>query len=686
VLSLELGATVEGQPECAARADRTTVIAIEGIRRVGRLRPMRRRVLVVTALAVVLGACTGIEVDKAGSRQPEEPTVLTMVRTDPTLPPPIQEFVEAVERLSEDTIRFEYDDDIWREGDPAQEIRLIEDIQAGNIDIGWVGARAFDSLGVTSFQALLAPFLVDNYELQDRVFGAGIPDRMLDDVDQLGLVGIGVLPGPLRKVMGVTHPFTEPSDFAGVVMGTSGGELADDTFTALGATPTRVPNPATLVGLDGLDYPITAIYGNRYYDTARYVTANVNLWPRPLAIVMGAETSDALTAEQRQILRSAAADSIAPATAIAVAEDTEAKTGLCGTGMTVVEATGADQTALDRVVEPIYTQLEARDQTKAYLAQIRDLKNQVRGPADSFACPTAQPNAASAPTPIDGVYQVTTTFEELADAGDPQPERGNYGTLVLAFDRGRFAISQEDGEICATAHGSYVVDGDRVELSILGASASGQSANRPGEFFVFGWSRYRDTLTLTAVAGETSPIPLLVKPWRRIAETPSASVFAARCPPPPEAFQDAAPTPDTASIDGVYRVTTTAEEERATGDLQPDPGNYGDWVLVFDRGRFAFTQENELACTWAYGTYVVDGERVEWSFLAGGGPSTASVNDPGEFYVFGWSRYRDTLTLTAAPGELSPPPFMIKPWRRTGEAPSVSVFPARCPPPPEALG
>ena len=74
------------------------------------------------------------------------------------------------------------------------------------------------------------------------------------------------------------------------------------------------------------------------------------------------------------------------------------------------------------------------------------------------------------------------------------------------------------------------------------------------------------------------------------------------------------------------------------------------------------------------------------SFLGGGGiaPNNA-VNKPGEFFVFGWSLYRDVLTLTAVPGEISPGNFMLQPWRRTGDAPSATVFPTRCPPPADAL-
>ena len=47
--------------------------------------------------------------------------------------------------------------------------------------------------------------------------------------------------------------------------------------------------------------------------------------------------------------------------------------------------------------------------------------------------------------------------------------------------------------------------------------------------------------------------------------------------------------------------------------------NWGHWIYVFDRGRFANTQENETACTWGYGTYAVDGNRMSWTFKDGGG-------------------------------------------------------------------
>ena len=57
------------------------------------------------------------------------------------------------------------------------------------------------------------------------MFETGIPARMFEHVDEVGLTGIGVLPGPLRKVMVIVDPFVAPSDFEEQVVGTSGGVL-----------------------------------------------------------------------------------------------------------------------------------------------------------------------------------------------------------------------------------------------------------------------------------------------------------------------------------------------------------------------------------------------------------------------------------------------------------------------------
>jgi hypothetical protein len=141
-------------------------------------------------------------------------------------------------------------------------------------------------------------------------------------------------------------------------------------------------------------------------------------------------------------------------------------------------------------------------------------------------------------------------------------------------------------------------------------------------------------------------------------------------------------------IDGVWKVTTTADDLRAVHAPADEiiPENYGDFVYVFDRGRFAFTQESDQACTWQYGTFTVRGHKMAWTFILGGGISpNRAFNKPGEFFRFGWSFYRNTLTLTALKGAISPEEFWAKPWQLVTRKPATRYFSDRCPPPKKAL-
>ncbi len=237
----------------------------------------------------------------------------------------------------------------------------------------------------------------------------------------------------------------------------------------------------------------------------------------------------------------AAEAAIAPASEATLVEEAEGGVGLCSVGIDVVEATDADRAALLDAVVPVYEELEVDSVSGAFLDEIRLVKERTSAPPQSLVCPAGASELAAAPTPIDGVWRVTTTAEELVAAGDPEPIAENCGSWVYVFDRGRFAFAQEADEACTWGHGTYFVDGNRVEWSVLdgGGIAPNNAANKPGEFFVFGWSRYRDTLTLTAVPGEISPTNFMVKPWRLTDEQPSAGVFGARrCPPPAEAIEN----------------------------------------------------------------------------------------------------------------------------------------------------
>jgi TRAP-type C4-dicarboxylate transport system substrate-binding protein len=422
----------------------------------------------LAALATTVAACSGSSGDRAGGADAPEPRVLRLANPNDAFPPAqIDSWAEEVSRLSGGTLEIEFKNG-WRLGEPLFEAGTLEDVTAGKVEMAWVGSRVFDTVGVTSFQALVAPLLVDSYDLERAVFEDGIPEQMLEGVSELDLVGIGVLPGPLRKVLGMSKPFLRPGDFEGQVVGLQDSAVADASLSALGATPRAMPSGAELDGLDAYEQQLGAIWGNRYYKSADYVGANVNLWPRPLVIVMGEEAFESLTAEQQAVLREAATAAVPESLAAARAEDDEAALQLCRFGLTFEVASEGELAELRTALEPVYVELRADPETMSNIDAITNLKTEVAAAADAPVCTSTEPSATASPIPY-GTYETTVTEDDYRKAGVSEEVGANPGVFRMIFDAGEWTFIGpiRDGEPKDTGEqGDYGVYRDQIEVHI----------------------------------------------------------------------------------------------------------------------------------------------------------------------------------------------------------------------------
>jgi len=358
--------------------------------------------------------------------------------------------------------------------------------------------------------------------------------RMLGGLRPLGLAGIGVLPGPLRKPLGITRPLRGPSDYAGLRIGTQQSPVADATMRALGARPVWFGSQAPVAGLDGIEQQISEIQDDRYDTAGKYLTANVSLWPRPLVLFASGRTWAALTPGQRRVLRQAVTDDLTAETQ-AVRDNEQTDTAiLCRRGVHFLTATPAGLAALRHAVRPVYHQLERDPQTRDYIQQIEAMGKGI-SPPPAPGCAHI-PQLAGKAGPLDGVWQFTSTPADLRAIGTPQGDikPDNYGTYTIVIDRGRFAFTQETRPACIWGYGTFTVNGNHFEQLFTdgGGLAPDDSANKPGELFTFRWSLYRGVLTLSPVNGAVSPPPSMAKPWVRISTTPSARFLNRRCLPP----------------------------------------------------------------------------------------------------------------------------------------------------------
>ena len=129
-----------------------------------RTRPWSASLTVLLMAALALTGCQAR--DRAGGTADIEARQLRFaVSGDPG--PTLTAWANEVDQLSKGTLEITFVRDM-RLGQSDYEAGTIADVRAGVVDLASVGVRAFDQVGLTSFQPLLAPLLIDSLELEEQ--------------------------------------------------------------------------------------------------------------------------------------------------------------------------------------------------------------------------------------------------------------------------------------------------------------------------------------------------------------------------------------------------------------------------------------------------------------------------------------------------------------------------------------
>ena len=207
-------------------------------------------------------------------RRGGEPLVLTLAAHDRLYAHGT--FAAAVERLSHGSIRIEFRND-WRDSEADYERGTIEDVRNGRVQLAIVGVRVWDTMGITGFQALLAPLLVDSLALERRLLERELVTRALEGIREAEVVGLAVLPGTLRRPLGFTRAWLGQRLPGRDVRYQARRRGRDDCRRGRGAPDGYAPGDVSM--LDGAELDLTTLSDNGYDEQARAFAANVVLWP-----------------------------------------------------------------------------------------------------------------------------------------------------------------------------------------------------------------------------------------------------------------------------------------------------------------------------------------------------------------------------------------------------------------------
>src|SRR5215217_1999097 len=407
--------------------------------RSGTMHRMRGRARLATVAlaviaAVVAGGCSGggAAGDKAGGAG--EPVVLRMANAYADLNdvPAVQDFVSQVKERSGGNLRIQLVSP-WGDYANDAEQQVVRAVAAGKADLGWAGARVFDTMGVTSFQALQAPMLIDSYALEQAVVASELPGQMLQGLTKVGVRGLGVLGDGLRQPIAVKHPMLGVRDWRGITFGTAKSQGQAEAIRALGATPMEIfrrsRNQALLAGsIGGFEMNLQLYEHNVAPPRAPYVTANVTLWP--LLDALGLKNA-------------------------------------CQLGGRFANASPADLAALRKAFAPVYASLEQDPQTKAFIQRIQALKQSTPAAAPlaiPAGCTGKAPerpaqHSGTVPAALNGTYRYVLTKEEARKGGEP--DLSEYPSVVTATLKDGH-MDQGPGEPGTT----YTVNGDRITFDV----------------------------------------------------------------------------------------------------------------------------------------------------------------------------------------------------------------------------
>lgn len=367
----------------------------------------------------------------------------------------------------------------YRAGDPRFEEGVVHQVLRGDTDLGLASARAWDLAGETTFQALQAPFLIDNDALMEAVARSDVAAETLAGLD--GALGLAMWPEDIRYVaffLPCNQDLRTPEAMRGATILVQPSALSNLVLATLGANiyPTLEADRNIDAGtceLQGMEAGLSVL-STIPMQAKPVAYGDLALWPKYQVLAMSRTSDAALNDAQRSLLRAVAMD---VANASLERHDTAADLGpaFCAAGGEIRHAGAPSRQAWDDAMKRVYDALATDATTDARIDRIRELKAATSPSSGLSAC------GGTAPTPVpiedidttgyvgtmppNGTYRRELIAEDLIAAGlDRELAYGNEQVLTLLLDDGRFTFTWDAKNGSGTCQGTYRSDGQAVQF------------------------------------------------------------------------------------------------------------------------------------------------------------------------------------------------------------------------------
>jgi hypothetical protein len=194
-----------------------------------------------------------------------------------------------------------------------------------------------------------APFLITSYAAEKAIVSGPAGQALLHTLDSTKVMGLGLAVGPLRRPFATKAPLTAPDAWRGTTVRSINSDTQDATIRALGGVPVNAsyhfPDLIEAGKLSAVEANIAQYAVNNYGTLVPMAARNVVLWPKMLVLAFNREKFNALSRQQQNWVREAAAEATKKSVDFSYDETTPART-LCDQGVRFTDASPAQLTAL----------------------------------------------------------------------------------------------------------------------------------------------------------------------------------------------------------------------------------------------------------------------------------------------------------------------------------------------------
>jgi tripartite ATP-independent transporter DctP family solute receptor len=168
-------------------------------------------------------------------------------------------------------------------GDDRQ---LLEGVKLGTIDAALVSSVTFSLIVKKyAFDALQLPFLIDSYEFLSIALTSPVARKMLDDLDSVGIKGLGFVEAGQRHFLSSKGPVLRIEDFKGLKTRIVPVPLHKITWETVGANPVGIAYGEVYTSMqtgviDAVEFNISSIETEHLYENAKDLTLTGHyFWP-----------------------------------------------------------------------------------------------------------------------------------------------------------------------------------------------------------------------------------------------------------------------------------------------------------------------------------------------------------------------------------------------------------------------